>query len=247
MNISHVLKRFPKKRPILSKAFKNIYAKQYKENRNGGSPASSLAQKLEAWMHKKVAKASPMQQLSFCDTLEIGAGTLNQLPFEFKEGNYDFIEPLDFLYLDSPYIKNTRNSFSDISNIPSSTLYSRIISIAVLEHVEDLPNLIEKCIEHMNEGGVFACGIPSEGGLLWGLAWRLSSGLEFRIRTGLDYSELMRYEHLNNAGEIEHLLRYYFRDVEVCRFGFGTHFSLYTYIECRNPKRTNTICLTEVN
>ena len=88
----------------------------------------------------------------------------------------------------------------------------------------------------MTDGGVLACGIPSEGGFLWGAAWRLSTGLEFRLRTGLDYSELMRYEHLNDADEIEHLLRYYFRDVKLCRFGFGKHFSLYTYIECRNPK-----------
>ena len=236
MNMTQILNGFPKKRPALSKKIKDIYAKQYEENRNGGSAASSVAQKLETWMHKKIAKASPTQQLKFCNTLEIGAGTLNQLPFENRNGNYDFIEPMEFLYLGSPNIKKTRNAYSDISDIPKSFKYNRITSVAVLEHVEDLPNLITKCIEHMTDGGVFGCGIPSEGGFLWGAAWRLSTGLEFFIRTGLNYSELMRYEHLNDADEIEHLLRYYFRDVELCRFGFGKHFSLYTYIECRNPK-----------
>lgn len=236
MNISHILNKFPKKRPILSEELEDIYAKQYKENRNGETPISSLAQKLETWMHKKVAKAKPTQRWNVFDTLEIGAGTLNQLPFELKRGNYDFIEPLDFLYLDSPYLKNTRNAFSDICDIPASVYYSRITSVAVLEHVEDLPNLIEKCIEHMEDGGVFACGIPSEGGFLWGAAWRLSTGLEFRIRTGLNYSELMRHEHLNDAKEIEYLLRYYFKTIKLCRFGLGMHFSLYTYIECRNPR-----------
>ena len=236
MNVSHILRRFPKKRPPLSKKFKNIYADQYKSNRSGSTLASSFAQKLESWMHKKVARATPLQQLNRCDTLEIGAGTLNQLPYELRNGNYDFIEPLDFLYSDSPFRKNTRTAYADIVDIPSSIQYNRIISIAVLEHVEDLPNLLEKCIEHMKDGGIFACGIPSEGGFLWGAAWRFSTGLEFRMRTGLDYSELMRHEHLNNAHEIECLLRYYFKDVEIRRFGFGMHLSLYTYIECKNPK-----------
>jgi len=236
MNVAQILNRFPKKRPALSKEIRDIYAKQYKENRNGGSASSSIAQKLETWMHKKVAKASPAQQLDFCDTLEIGAGTLNQIPYENRNGNYDFIEPMEFLYLDSPNIKKTRNAYSDITDIPIQFKYNRITSVAVLEHVEDLPKLITKCIERMADGGVFACGIPSEGGFLWGTAWRLSTGLEFRIRTGLNYSDLMRYEHLNDADEIEHLLRYYFRDVELSRFGIGKHFSLYTYIECRNPK-----------
>ena len=235
-DVARIINRFPKKRPTLSKEIKDIYDKQYEENRNGRSAASSLAQKLETWMHKKVSKARHTEHLKFCDTLEIGAGTLNQLPFENQNGNYDFIEPMEFLYLGSPNIEKTRNAYSDISDITASIKYHRIISVAVLEHIEDLPNLIIKCIEHMTDGGVFACGIPSEGGFLWGAAWRLSTGLEFRLRTGLNYSELMRYEHLNDADEIEHLLRYYFRDVELCRFGFGKHFSLYTYIECRNPK-----------
>lgn len=211
------------------------YDEHYKENRNGATAASSIARKLETWMHTKVAKASPAQTLSFCDTLEIGAGTLNQLPFETQGGNYDFVEPMDFLYLDSPNIGKTRKAYSDISDIPPSIKYHRIISVAALEHMEDLPNLIKKCIDHMHDGGVFACGIPSEGGFLWGTAWRLGTGLEFRMKTGLSYSELMRHEHLNDVSEIEQLTRYYFKDVTVSRLGFGKHLSLYTYIECRKP------------
>ena len=143
---------------------------------------------------------------------------------------------MDSLYKNSSYLSHIRNIFQDISDINSAIKYDRIISIAVLEHIENLPLLIKKSIEHMNDGGIFACGIPSEGGFLWGIAWRLTTGLEFRLRTGLNYSELMRYEHLNEAAEIEILLKHYFKDVKIRRLGLGKHFSLYTYIECKKPK-----------
>jgi len=142
---------------------------------------------------------------------------------------------MSFLFRGSQFLYRVRNHFSDISEIPLTTKYNRIISVAVLEHIEDLPQLVEKSIRHLTKGGVFACGIPSEGGFLWGVAWRLSTGLEFRIRTGLDYGNLMRHEHLNEAWEIERVLQYFFKDVAIKRFGFGKHFSLYTHIECRNP------------
>jgi hypothetical protein len=236
VSIEKILNAFPKKRPAISDDMQKIYAVEYKKNRDGKSPLSFVAQKLESWMHKKVSKAYPLKKLSSRDTLEIGAGTLNQIFYELKSGNYDFIEPLNFLYKDSPYLSRTRQGFSDISEAHPTSKYGRIISVAVLEHVEDLPQLLKKSIEHMADGGVFACGIPSEGGFLWGVAWRFTTGLEYRLRTGLNYSELMRHEHLNEALEIERLLQYYFKDVKIQRLGLGRHFSLYTYIECRNPK-----------
>lgn len=238
MKVEKILTSFPKKRPFLSNNIEKIYAEQYKRNRDGETPVSFLAQKIESWMHKKIAKATPFKKLTTLDTLEIGAGTLNQISYESVNENYDCIEPMDFLYKDSSYLPHIRNIFSDISEINSAIKYDRIISVAALEHIENLPQLIKKSIEHMQDGGIFACGIPSEGGFLWGMAWRLTTGLEFRLRTGFDYSELMRYEHLNEALEIEILLKHYFKDVKIQRLGFGRHLSLYTYIECKKPKNT---------
>jgi len=238
MKIEKLLTRFPKKRPLLSNNLQKIYAEHYKKNRDGGTPASFLAQKLESWMHKKVATAIPLKKLTTLDTLEIGAGTLNQISYESVNGNYDCIEPMDSLYKNSSNLPHIRNIFSDISEINSAIKYNRIISVAVLEHIENLPQLIKKSIEHMADGGIFACGIPSEGGFLWGMAWRLTTGLEFRLSTGLNYSELMRHEHLNDSLEIEILLKHYFKDVNIQRLGLGRHLSLYTYIECKNPKNT---------
>lgn len=236
MYITEILDAFPKKRPPISGEMQKIYSIEYKRNRSGKSPLSFLAQKLEGWMHKKVAQAYNKRNLPSCDTLEIGAGTLNQLAYETESRNFDFIEPLKFLYLDSQYLPLTRERFADIADIDTNTKYDRIISVAVLEHVEDLPQLLRKSAQHLVEGGIFACGIPSEGGFLWGLAWRLTTGLEYRLRTGLSYSHLMRHEHLNEAWEIEKLLQHFFKKVKIHRLGIGRHFSLYTYIECKEPK-----------
>jgi hypothetical protein len=89
----------------------------------------------------------------------------------------------------------------------------------------------------MAANGVFSAGIPSEGGFLWGFAWRASVGLSFRLRTGLDYGDLMRHEHANRAVEIEAIVRHFFRNVRVRRFPTpARQFSLYTFLRCQEPR-----------
>ena len=90
MKIKKIIANFPKKRPSISNNLEKIYAEQYKKNRDGKTPASFVAQKLESWMHKKVAKAIPLKKSTLYDTLEIDAGTLNQISYELENGNYDF-------------------------------------------------------------------------------------------------------------------------------------------------------------
>ncbi|WP_288546212.1 hypothetical protein [uncultured Helicobacter sp.] len=78
--MNEILTRFPKTRKPLPSAYQAIYEEHYKSNRNGEGAASGLAQKLESWLHKKVADDT--LGLSGHKTLEIGAGTLNQIPYE---------------------------------------------------------------------------------------------------------------------------------------------------------------------
>ena len=164
--IKEILSKFPKSRLPLDAGLEKIYSIEYKKNRSGSSPTSYLSQRLEGWMHKKASLALPVKKAQSYNTLEIGAGTLNQLPFEKSKGNYDFVEPMEFLYKNSPLLSQTRNHFFDISQIPNNFRYDRIISISVLDHVQDLPELIKKSIKLLSSGGVFACGISSEGGFL---------------------------------------------------------------------------------
>jgi hypothetical protein len=71
----------------------------------------------------------------------------------------------------------------------------------------------------------------------WGLAWRLTTGIEYRLRRGLDYGAIMRHEHLNTAGEILALLNHFFEQVEVLRFPSSfEHLSFYTTAIARRPR-----------
>ena len=103
-----MLSRFPKSRPALPPEFERIYASHYKENRSGQSPASSLAQRVESWLHRRVASDVRRDQ-SPRSTLELGAGTLNQLQYEPEVGAYDIVEPFQSLYQDSPLLERIRN------------------------------------------------------------------------------------------------------------------------------------------
>jgi hypothetical protein len=90
----------------------------------------------------------------------------------------------------------------------------------------------------LDADGIFQAGIPSEGGVLWGLGWRFTTGLAYYFRTGLNYKTVMRHEHVNNQKEIIAIVRHFYDDVFIARFPFNfSHISFYAYVEARNPRR----------
>ena len=103
------------------------------------------------------------------------------LRFEAADETYDVVEPYTALYEGRPETKRVRTFYADIAEVPRENRYDRIISIATLEHVLDLPRLVAQAATLLKPEGTFAAGIPSEGGFLWNLAWRSSVGLSFRI------------------------------------------------------------------
>lgn len=237
MAVEALLARFPKTRPPLPAAFQAIYDRQYLENRSGATRASGLTQKVEAWMHRQVAADGARGP-----TLELGAGTLNQLAFEEPRdrdqgGAYDIVEPFGALYQASPDLGRVRDVFADIREVPSARRYARITSVATLEHVCDLPFALARAALLLTDGGSFRAAIPSEGGLLWRLGWMATTGLEFRLRHGLDYGVMMRHEHVNTAAEIEIMAHALFEDVEIRALGLGRQLSLYRFISARRPRR----------
>jgi hypothetical protein len=46
--------QFPKQRSVLPAEYQTVYAAHYKSSREGGSTVSSLAQRLETWLHRQV-------------------------------------------------------------------------------------------------------------------------------------------------------------------------------------------------
>lgn len=235
--IDKLLKTYPRTRPHLSSEHSKIYSEEYKLNRSGQGLLYKLIKGLESWLHMSVARTNKESSI-----LELGAGSLNHIPYELPSVIYDCVEPFQELYYDSPYLNRIRYLVTDLSNISTQQKYARIISIAVLEHLESLPEIVARSALLLEDKGVFQAGIPTEGGLLWGLSWRLTTGLAYRYRTGLNYKSIMQHEHINNADEITMILRYFFSKVTLKRFPLPFyHLSFYTYLEASYPqiKRCN--------
>jgi hypothetical protein len=225
---------FPKKRPALPAAYRALYENEYKRNRGSHNTTPDFKQKLENWMHRQVAHPkNPGGAI-----LEIGAGTLNHVNFEREDCPYDIVEPFATLYQDQPVRSRLREIYKDIGEIPTTESYAKILSVAVLEHIEDLPHLVSRSALLLHDDGVMAHGIPSEGGLLWYLGWRFGTGLSFRVRSGLPYAPLMRHEHVNGADEIMNVLKVFFGEISYSRFPLPfLHGSFYTCVTLRKPNK----------
>jgi SAM-dependent methyltransferase len=234
-DLAALLARFPKTRPSLSPKMAAIYTQQYLENRGGETPAASLSQRLERWLHHQVA-ADVKDAAVPGATLELGAGTLNQLAYEPGGAIYDIVEPFEDLYRGSPLLGGVRAAYADIREAPVGQTYARITSVASLEHICDLPAVLARAARLLTPGGVLRAAIPSEGGFLWKVGWMCTTGLEFRLRHGLDYGQMMAHEHVNDAREVEILIRALFEDVEVRSFGLGRQLSLYRFIAAWRPR-----------
>ena len=235
-----ILDKFPKKRPELPQAYKDIYDLHYNRNRSGETKATSLSMKMEQWLHKKVAEDV---QLQTKETLEIGAGNLNQLPYELKVDNYDVVEPFDALLENSEHKNRIRSFYKDILEI-NDRKYERITSVATFEHILDLPLVVAKAILLMKEGATLRASIPNEGTILWRMGTMLT-GAEFKKMYGLDYQILLKHEHVNTSAEIESLLRYFFTDVEINVFGLSKKLAFYVFLSCSKPNINRAKALLE--
>jgi SAM-dependent methyltransferase len=217
----------------LPQAHAERYVKEYQSNRSGQGALFSITAALESWMHRKVAA-----QAGDGAILELGAGTLNHLQYEPQATVYDVVEPFRELWESSVYRRRVRAFYDDIRDVPEQNRYQRIIAVAVLEHLEDLPGVVAECGNRLTPEGHLQIGIPTEGGALWGTAWRCTTGVAYRLRTGLDYGELMRHEHVNTAKEIVDVLRYFFGEIKVSRFPLPAyHLSFYTSIDASGVRR----------
>ena len=185
--------RFPKVRNELPKAYMDIWDEHYLDSRKGRTKATKATSFMEKWLHKMVAKTASIDK----KTLEIGAGTLNQLQFE-NPSIYDAIEPQHMLYENNSNKDKVRHFYDDISEIARTATYDRIISVATFEHICNLPDVVKKCTELLYDDGVLSISIPNEGRFLWHFAYTMTTGREFKKKYGLDYEVWMKYEHVGN-------------------------------------------------
>jgi SAM-dependent methyltransferase len=235
-----IFDHYPKARPPLPAAHQVLFVAEYVTNRAGATPVVRAAQRLERWMHRQVAARGRTGE----HVLELGAGTLNHVAYERSAGAYDAVEPKTFLYRDQPARRALRRIVGAIDELPPDARYDRILSIAVLEHMTDLPREVAMAVRHLKDDGLFQAGVPCEGCLLWALGWRLSTGLAFRLRTGLSYGPLMRHEHVNSFAEVRAVLDHLFARCSVRFFPLPTrHLAFYAYLECSRPNRENGLAI----
>lgn len=241
-DIDQLLASYPRKRPELSEQLARIYVQHYKENRGGESFISNLVSKWEHRYHRWIAKDSH----DGMHLLEIGAGNLNHVPFEPESLNYDVIEPFHELYQDNPDTKKIRQFFDDISEIAPqikdqttiAPIYDRIISCAVLEHILDLPTLVAYSGVLLKDQGDFCAVIPNEGHFGWSFAYKMTTGIAFRLKTGHSYEEMMRHEHINLADEITAICSYFFTENSFKRDPLPIHpLGMYVLCKCAKPDR----------
>jgi len=230
-----MFENFPKQRSVLPEAYQKIYADHYKKNRDGATAATSVSNKMEEWLHKKAA--ADLQGKNDKATLEIGAGTLNQLQYE-DTAPYDIIEPFKSLFEGNPLLAKVRNIYNDIDEIELKPQYDRITAIATFEHVTDLPKVVAKSCLMMNEGGSLRISIPNEGTILWKLGYTLTTGIEFWLKHKLPYHILMNHEHVNKASEVEEVLKYFYDDCKCSCFGVSKGLAFYRFYECKQPHIT---------
>ena len=187
-------------------------------------------------MHRRIAKDA-RESVRSLSTLEIGAGTLNHLRYEPHNPAYDIVEPARYLFDDSPFLSLVRDVYPDIKDVQPDTRYDRIISIASFEHICNLPEVVAHCGLLLKPGGQLRAAIPAEGGPLWNLGWKLTTGWEFKRRYGLDYAVIMRTEHVNTWTEVADVLNYFFASVKCSYLGLSRAFSFYQVYVCRDPDR----------
>jgi SAM-dependent methyltransferase len=229
--VEALLRTYPRVRPELPPAHRATYVEHYRANRAGKSGIGRIAMRLESWMHRRVAEDCHAERV-----LEIGAGSLNHVPYHPRARVYDAVEPFRELWEDSPNRARIGRMYGDLAEVPVERRYDAIVSVAVLEHLTDLPSILARSALLLGENGEFRAGFPSEGGLLWGLAWRTTTGLQYRWERGLDYSAIMRHEHVNTADEIVTLLAHFYERIALIRFPAPwRHFSFYTVAIARSP------------
>ena len=231
-DIASLLKKYPKKRRPLSKELKKIFNEEYSKNR-----ANFLSQLSESWMHFAIKGRKSKKKNS---TLEVGAGSLNHIKYEGPNNlnKYNIIEPQKFLLKNNEFLKKVK-IHKNIYQIKKGSL-DRIISTAVLEHMTELPEFLASSSKFLKKDGYHSHSIPCEGYPLWHLMWDIVSGIPFKIRTGLNFKEIQKYEHVNNFDEIITLIKHFYKKCDI-KFSYPSFFtpylSLYANITFSKPNK----------
>jgi SAM-dependent methyltransferase len=154
-------------------------------------------------------------------TLEIGAGLGEHSRFEDLDIQaYYCVEYRDAfcaeLRKQFPADRVVRGDIEQRQPWPDG-FFDRVVAVHVLEHLRNLPAALSEIRRLLAPDGCFDVVLPCEGGLAYSLARKISAERLFRRHFGLDYTPIIRNEHVSTLDEIETELR---RDFTVERSAF---------------------------
>jgi SAM-dependent methyltransferase len=159
---------------------------------------------IEAFNHGFVARL-PIRDGS--RTLEVGAGLGAHLSFEdLNRQLYYCLEYreafCDELARHLPTERIVRGDIQQRQPWPDE-FFDRVVAIHVLEHLRRLPDAVREIRRLLAADGCFDLVLPCEGGPAYSLARKISAERLFRRRFGLDYTPIIRNEHVSTLTEIE--------------------------------------------
>lgn len=216
------------------------YQKIYKENYIEYAGKNSIFRKIvsifESWYHNQASSIYP----SADKILDVGSGSLFHLKFESNYKIYDIVEPKKYLLDNCPKeLLKIQNYYENLKDIPIESKYDKILSIMVLEHVEDLDLHLKLISQKINNSGKFIVEISAQNDFLYWLSWRCSTGFIFWLKYRLDYGVLMNFERLNSYEKILKTIKKYFLIIEKKAFPFNIrNFRIYEHLVCI-PKKYN--------
>lgn len=155
----------------------------------------------------------------FVTTLEIGAGIGEHLEYEKLDAkqrrNYVAVE------LREPMADEIRKRYPEVQvrvgdcqeRLPFDDGYfDRVLAVHVLEHLPNLPAAVAEMHRLCNpERGRFHVVIPTEGGLAYSIARKISAQRFFEKRwPSMPYKLVVEREHMNVPSEIFEVLAEYF-------------------------------------
>jgi len=145
-----------------------------------------------------------------------------------------------YLFINNNNLKKINKIYKTIHECKNN-YYDRIISCATLEHLEDLPNFLIYSSFKMKKTSFQSHSIPCEGYPMWDFSWTVLSGFLFRIKTGYDFREVQKHEHLNNFDEILSLIEFFYKKVTI-KYSYpfyNKYMSFYANITFSSPNNKN--------
>jgi len=170
---------------------------------------------IERFNHGYVVAHAPAD---FVRTLEIGAGLGEHLAYEqlsaAQRASYTAVELRPAMAAElarrHPDVQVRVGDCQERFDFPDDT-FDRVLAIHVLEHLPNLPAAVREMHRLCNKArGRFQVVIPTEGGLAYSLARRISAQRFFERRYNMPYKWLIEREHVNRPHEIFDVLGEWF-------------------------------------